>query len=524
MNKCALQYFDAKISYKEMFEKADMVANAFTNYGVKEGDNVILIMTSCPELVYILLGLNKIGVVVNMINPLFTQDQIKDRINDTGAEVMVVLDQLLGSVESILQDLCVNMVVVVPIVASMPAVTRIISGIKLKKKIPYSKKIVKFKQFVKKYGKKLSSEVCNADIPAIMVYSSGTTGASKGIVLTNKGMNATIAHYEYTGFEYKQNYTYLQIVPVWFSTGAVVCLFMPLCLGLSLIIEPVFNEVNFAKDILQYKPNIIMGATSLWLYFLDSIKGKDIDLSFITYPITGGEKTLPSTEKKLNEVLRQYGCKYHLITGYGMCELGSTATSTSMNWYKLGSAGYPIKGVTVAAFDGEINKECKYNQRGEIRILTSARMNGYYKRLDATKEFFWRNSDGNEWGCTGDVGYVDSDGFLYVEGRAIDYFTTKSGEKVYNFDIENVILEIEGIYQCEVVEKRKIGGYEEAFAFVVLTEKEKETEVLAEVQRVCKKRLKEEQIPVEFRVIDSFPVKSSGKRDMEKLIQIAAES
>lgn len=138
---------------------------------------------------------------------------------------------------------------------------------------------------------------------------------------------------------------------------------MPLCLGLSLIIEPVFSEENFSKDILRYKPNIIMGATSLWLYFLNNIKGKNIDLSFITYPITGGEKTLPSTERKLNEVLQQYGCKYHLVTGYGMCELGATATSTSMKWYKPGSAGYPIKGVTVAAFNGESNKECKYNQQ-----------------------------------------------------------------------------------------------------------------------------------------------------------------
>lgn len=412
----------------------------------------------------------------------------------------------------------------VPIVESMPTITKLIAGIKLKKKIPYSQKIISFRDFLKINDGKSCKEECKSDILAIMVYSSGTTGASKGIVLTNKGMNATIAHYEHTGFEYKRNYTYLQIVPVWFSTGAVFCLFMPLCLGLSLIIEPVFSEENFSKDILRYKPNIIMGATSLWLYFLNNIKGKNIDLSFITYPITGGEKTLPGTERKLNEVLHQYGCKYHLVTGYGMCELGATATSTSMNWYKPGSAGYPIKGVTVAAFNGESNKECKYNQRGEIRILTPARMKEYYKRPDATKEFFWRDPDGNEWGCTGDVGYVDQDGFLFVEGRATDYFTTKSGEKIYNFDIENVILEVDGVYQCEVVGRKQPDGYEEAFAFIIFSEKANKDKVLSEVQRICKKRLKTEQIPVEFRVLDSFPVKPSGKRDMEKLIRIAAES
>ena len=111
-----------------------------------------------------------------------------------------------------------------------------------------------------------------------------------------------------------------------------------------------------------------------------------------------------------------------------------------------------------------------------------------------------------------------------MEGRANDYFTTKSGEKIYNFDIENVILEVDGVYQCEVVGRKQPDGYEEAVAFIIFSEKANKDKVLSEVQRICKKRLKTEQIPVEFRVLDRFPVKSSGKRDMEKLIQIASES
>ena len=209
-----------------MLHKVDIAASAFANYGVKEGDKVILIMTSCPELVYILLALNKIGAVANMINPLFTQEQIRDRINDTNADVMIVLDQFWGLIDSIFQELCIKRTVVVPIVESMPTITKLIAGIKLKKKIPYSKKILSFRDFLKINDGKSCKEECKSDIPAIMVYSSGTTGASKGIVLTNKGMNATIAHYEHTGFEYNRNYTYLQIVPVWFSTGAV---FVYLC-------------------------------------------------------------------------------------------------------------------------------------------------------------------------------------------------------------------------------------------------------------------------------------------------------
>lgn len=519
----ALQYFGKKITYKEMLDRADLIAQALIREGVRRGDNVILLMSSCPELVYLLLALNKIGAVANMINPLFTEEQIKDRVNDTDANLMFVLDQLHRLTEHIFNDLCIKKMVVVPIINSMPIMTKHIAGIKLHKKIDYNNKLIRWNDFLR-YGESVTIDLVNAsELPAIVVYSSGTTGASKGIVLTNKGINSTIAHYEYTGFEYDRNWSYLQIIPTWFSTGAVFCLFMPLCLGLCVILEPVFSKENFDKDIRRYKPNMIMGATSLWLYFLSNLKKKKMDLSFIKYPITGGEKILADTEIELNDILKQCGCDVHMTTGYGMCELGSTASATSVKYYKYGSTGYPIKDVIIGAFDIETNRECKYKERGEIRVLTPSRMKEYYKRPDATEEFFWKDLEGREWGCTGDVGYVDEDGFVFVEGRATDYFTTASNERIYNFDIENVILKIKAVEQCEVVGRKNPNGYEESFAFVLLKEVADASAVIDEINKICNKELKPEQVPVKIKVINEFPVKPSGKRNMEQLIQIASE-
>lgn len=506
-----------------MLDRADLVAQALIREGVRRGDNVILLMSSCPELVYLLLALNKIGAVANMINPLFTEEQIKDRVNDTDANLMFVLDQLHRLTEHIFNDLCIKKMVVVPITNSMPIMTKHIAGIKLHKKIDYNNKMIRWNDFLR-YGESVTIDPVNAsELPAIVVYSSGTTGASKGIVLTNKGINTTIAHYEYTGFEYERHYSFLQIVPVWFSTGTVVCLLLPLCLGVEVIIEPVFNERNFTKDIIKYQPNMVMGATSLWIHFFDYIKSKKIDLSYMKYPITGGEKILPHTEEELNNILNERGCRCHLVTGYGMCELGSTASSTSMEHYKYGSAGYPIKGVTIAAFDTVTDKECKFNERGEIRVLTPARMKEYYKRPDATEKFFWKDLEGREWGCTGDVGYVDEDGFVFVEGRATDYFTTASNERIFNFDIENIILKIESVAQCEVVGRKNPNGYEEPFAFVILKENVDASTVIDEINKICNRELKPEQVPVKIKVINEFPVKPSGKRNMEQLIQAASE-
>lgn len=520
-----IQYFGRKINYKELFENVEDIARVLYSYGVRKGDHVALLMLSCPELVYLILALNKIGAVANMINPLFEESQIRDRINDTESELLISLDQLFGRVENIQGELCVKDIVVVPLENSMPKMTKFVAHFKLKKNIEYVGKVSSWATFIKKYSNKnIEVEECNEDdLPAVMVYSSGTTGASKGIVLINRGINATIAHYEHTGFKYERDYSFLQIIPTWFSTGIIVCMMMPLCCGISVVLEPVFNEENFSNDILKYKPNMIMGPTSLWLHAMKELEKKKADLSFITYPITGGEKILSETENMLNDILKRNGCKSHLVTGYGMCELGSTVTSTSVEHVKAGTAGYPILGVTVAAFNPVTNEECKYGERGEIRVLTPARMKEYFKRPDATGEFFWKDSEGREWGCTGDIGYMDEDGFAYIQGRATDYFTNKEGKRVYCFDIEDVALQMDEVYQCEAIGVPSDNGNDVLFLFVVLKEGINQDDKLVQgkIETHCRAKLENSSVPDVIRVLDKFPVKGSGKRDMEKITEMA---
>lgn len=523
----ALQYYGRNISYCELFHMVDKVAQVFLNYGIRSGDNISLLMSSCPEMVYILLGANKIGAVVNMVNPVFDDCQIRDRVNDSEADVLIVLDQLMEKIISIKDELCVKHIVVVPIEQSMPTIIRLAAHHKLKKKISYTSRVLRWDDFVAKHSDGNNIEITGSDetLPAIMVYSSGTTGASKGIVLTNKGINATVSHYEYTGFEYDRGNKFLQIIPTWFSTGTVIGLIMPLCVGLQLIQEPVFSEESFVRDIFKYKPNMIMGTTSLWIHMMKMLQNEKKDLSFVTYPITGGEKMLPETEEELNRLLSRNGCKAHLTTGYGMCELGSTVTTTSAKYWKVGTTGYPILGVTVAAFDVDTNKECKYGERGEIRVLTPARMKEYYKRPDATAEFLWKDEEGREWGCTGDIGYIDQDGFVYVQGRASDFFINKAGKKVYCFDIEDEILKVDEVYQCEIVCKSSTEGYEYPIAFVVLKEDvhKESKEIINSLETYCNKHIEQESIPTEYIILDKFPVKASGKRDMEKLKEMVSK-
>ena len=452
-----------------------------------------------------------------MINPLFTEEQIRDRINETDATLLVALDQLYGKIKNVIPKTCIKKTIIIPVCNEMPKIKGLIVGIKMNKKLEYNNTFMTWKTFLNS-GRGISETEdakYEKDTPLIMVYSSGTTGASKGIVLTNDGINATVSHYLSPDFPYNRGDRFLQMIPVWFSTGIVLCVLMPICIGITSILEPVFSKENFAKDIKKYKPNMTLGTTSLWLYAANWDGLNDCDLSEMTFPITGGEQVLPRAETSINDFLKAHNCKSVLLKGYGMCELGSTVSTDSSFVRKTGSTGYPIKGVVVSAFDIETNEEKQYGQRGEIRVLSPARMKEYYKNPDATEKYFYTDDQGNKWGCTGDLGYVDEEGFIYILGRASDKFTAQSGKEIYCFDIENVILENENIASCEVVGLSK-DGYSVPVAHFVLEDtcQLPSEEIILQIHEKCRQKLDADCVPCGYKCRETFPVKSSGKRDM----------
>ena len=513
----AINYFGNKISYGTMFGQIEKCKNAMINYGVKQGDKVALLMTSTPELVYVVLALCRIGATADLISPLFSEKQIIDRVNETDADIMFVLDSLYEKISDATEKMCIKKYVIVEVTNGMSGVTKIMASMKLTKHIVYTSQIIKWKEFM--LGQQCGIEDCPyiPDYPCIMVYSSGSTGASKGIVLTNDGINATISHYTDTGFLHERGNTFLQMIPVWFSTGIVLSVLMPLCVGITVILEPIFSGETFANDIRKYKPNMTLTATSLWLYVLEDKKMKKADMSKFLYPITGGEQILPETEKAINEFLKKHGCKAPLIKGYGMCELGSTITTSSPVHSKLGSVGYPIKNVNVSAFS-EKYEMVKYYERGEICVSSPAHMKEYFKNTESTDNFFFEDADGNRWGKTGDVGYIDEDGDVYISGRAADIFISIKGNKIYNFDIEAVIRENCNIKDCEVVGFDK-GKYEVPVAYLVIDNNYtgSKEELLIKLHEVNKDKMDAEHVPAGYKFVKSFPVKNNGKRDMDAI-------
>lgn len=527
----ALEYFGVKITFSKLFAQVESCAKALLHAGVHLGDRVTLCTSGTPEAVYIVLACSKIGALANFVNPMFQPAQIRDRINETNATFLFVLDKLYASVSSILSETCIRHLVVLPATASLPAPLRILAELKsplepeLKQALHENSKHSLWSAFIKTGSSYASPTEApyQKDTPVVMVYSSGTTGASKGIVLTNDGINATIAQYE-TGFpEVSRQKKFLHIVPIWFSSGISISLLMPLCLGVSCVLEPLFSPETFTSDLEKYSPNYIFGATSLWLYAMEHLDSKH-DLSFLICPMTGGEQLLPETELQINEFLSAHHYSCGLQKGWGMCELGATVASTSSDKTpagprnKIGSTGIPLPLATVSAFDPETGNELPYGQRGELQVSTPCCMKEYYQNPDATNAFFRVDEQGRKWGHTGDIGYLDADGFVYVLGRAVDYFIDAQSQKHYLFDIENVILQNPAVDICEVVVLHRDGS---SFPVAhILLKKDfsgDKLQLLKELHTHCEQVLPAPAVPSAYKFRDSFSVKPSGKRDTEAL-------
>lgn len=420
-------------------------------------------------------------------------------------------------------------IVIIPAANSLPAVIRMLDGLKEKadsdmENALKSGEYVSWNSYIK--STRISRGAVEAqyenDMPLAMVYSSGTTGASKGIVLTNSGILSTMWQYEMTLLaDEKRENRFLCNVPVWFSTGIVVSMLTPLGLGAVCILEPVFSPETFLKNLIQYKPNYALVATSLWIYAANHLP-KDFDLSFLKHPITGGEQLLSSTETFLNEFLKSHKCNVELQKGWGMCELGATAATTSCcgGVNRLGSVGIPMPLVVISAFDVDNGRELTYNERGEMRVRTPSRMKEYYNNPAATEEFFHTDKDGSVWACTGDIGYVDEDGFVFILGRASDYFISPDGRRQYLFDVENVILENEYVDLCEVVasESEKLGR-KVPMAHIVLKKgfDGDNNALICDIDRLCRKKLSEYAVPAAYKIREKFVIKASGKRDTQSL-------
>lgn len=522
-NTLALEFFGTKINYKDFFANIEKTSKSFEEYGIKKGDFVTICAAGIPETAYCFYSLSKIGAVSNMISPYFDKKDLIERIEDCESDTLIVMDQFYEPLKEAIKKSRIKNIIVLPTLNS--SLLRYVSkGMKLDK---YSNELF-WNQFIKDGSKRKESATTpyEKNAPLAMVYSSGTTGASKGILLSNDSFQNSIQAYPASGVDISRGQKFYQIIPPWFSTGLSTSLHLPLSYGLSVFMDPRFERDVFIKNILKAKPNYAVAPTSMYEGFLDEKLVKNKDLSFFNYPFEGGEPLTVETAEKIEKVFKSHGNYSPLRVAYGQCEAGAAITTQTQKMkHSEGSVGIPLPGVTIGIFDDNF-KELPYNQRGQILVNTPCRMLGYFKNEKATNDYFYVDQNGVKWNCTGDIGFIKETGELFVQGRAND-FTVVNGKKIYNFDIEKIISTYKGVKICDVLPKTDEQGqqvlaahiiFEDDIDLEVSSSSEKLNQILLDIQNRIYEEFKDfDMVPKVFKIRKNFPYAKSGKRDISKI-------
>lgn len=523
LHDTALEFFGSKMDYNSFFKNVERTAKAFEEYGIKKGTFVTICAAGIPETAYSFYAASKIGAIANMISPYFDHNDLIERMEDCESDVLIIMDKFYSILKDAIQKSRIKNVIILPTLNSS-LLKWFTKSIKLDK---HSNELF-WDQFIKDGSKRMETRMLDyeADMPLAMVYSSGTTGASKGILLSNDSFQNSIQAYPASGVDISRGQRFYQIIPPWFSTGLSTSLHLPLSYGVSVFMDPRFEREIFIKNIVKAKPNYTVAPTSMYEGFLDEklIRGKD--LSFFNYPFEGGEPLTVETAEKIENVFKKHGNNSILRVAYGQCEAGAAITTQTQKMkHAEGSVGIPLPGVTLAIVDDQFN-ELSYGQRGHILANTPCRMIGYYKNQEATDQYFYTDSNGVKWNCTGDIGYIDNNGELFVQGRASDY-STINGKKVYNFDIEKIISKYPGIKICDVLEKKDDFGqnqlsvhiiFENDLKLAIELNPNRLNDILLGIQLAVYEEFKDlSMVPKIFKIRESFPYAKSGKRDMKQI-------
>ncbi len=520
----ALNYFDNKINYKTFFNYIDQCARALKQMGVKQKDIVSIMMPNTPEAVYIFYACNKIGAVADMIHPLSSPNQLELYLTENESKILFLVDFDYSKMDEVIKNSNVKNTILLSPKESMPLALNI--GYTLTRELRQKKppkndySYISWSEFLS-YGNLYYKEIKNkskCDDLAIILHSGGTTGRPKGIMISNYSFNAEMMQCGVNVIDVRPGDKILTILPIFHGFGLCVCLHTPLCLRVETILMPEYEANRFYKIMKNDKPNVILGVPTLWEGMLTNPKFKNVDMSQFKYIISGGDHLTPAQETKINDFLRDHGCKINIMKGYGMTESVAATCYTFPGANEIGSIGIPMVGNNVKIVDPETNIEVPLGKEGEIIINGPTIMMGYLKNEEETKKVIKKDIHGELWLHTGDIGYMSENGFIYFTQR-LKRMIVVSGFNVYPSQIEEVIASHPAVKQVSVIgipHKYKMAVPK---AYIVLNEDVKESEIRIkhEIKGICKEKLSVYSQPKDFEFRDSLPMTLMKKVDYKKL-------
>lgn len=536
----ALEYEGREITYGELFERIEERTDFFISKGIKENDIVTISMLMSPEFVYDWYALGRINAVSNLIDPRTSVDGIRHYLEEAESQFVLNTDLFTGKIKKAIGAGSNYHVINYSLLSSA-------------EKLPFTFGLVNRVTGI--YGKSIARRDQRFEIaedigsnkqlsegrlpaykehqPLTIVHTGGTTGTPKGVVLSHDNYNAMAYEYMKSEIGFAPNDRFLLIMPPWISYGSGM-LHMSMITGMKATIISKLDSIKIADYVLRYKPQWFAGVPAHYKRIAESEEIAKKGVSFLKAGAVGGDAMTADLYLTVNDYLCKNGAKQGVYPGYALTEVTSAFAVKQLGEYKPGSVGIPLPGGTVGVFrfDEEtkttIDEELPYGEKGELCLRTPNQMLGYFKDKEQTEEVLRKHKDGYTWVHTGDLGHVDEDGFIYVDGRIKEMITRYDGFKIYPSVIEKVLNEQDVVAQCKVVgiADNMHGHGQIPLAYIVLKEDEYSSEdtALKELESICRQALPEYYIEnCGFQSIEKLPLTAIGKVDYRELERIAEE-
>ena len=515
-NNVAFDFMGKSTTYKTLVKEVESCAKALRTIGVREGDKVTIAMPNCPQAIQTFYAVNLIGGICNMIHPLSAENEIEFYLNESESVTAITLDQFYNKFENIRQNTKVVNIVIASIKDELSKPVKagymLTEGRKIQK-IPDDAPVIRWNEFLHMgkhcfYNYKVKR---TGSDPAVILYSGGTTGTTKGILLSNRNFNALGQQVIAANPMFRVGDKMLAAMPLFHGFGLGVCIHTMLSQGGRCILIPRFTAETYAKQITKYRCNFIAGVPTLYEALLRLPSMDKADLSSLKGVFSGGDSLSIELKKKFDKFLYDHNAKIQIREGFGLTECVTASCLTPPHMAKVGSIGLPFPDTYYKIVEPGTDKELPYGEEGEILIAGPTVMMEYIKHPEETARTLRHHADGLTWMYTGDLGMMDEEGFIYFRGRA-KRMIISSGYNIYPGQLENILDANEFVHMSCVIGVPDPYKMQKVKAFVMLKPGVPESpETKEAILAYCRKNIAKYAMPYDIEFRRELPKTLVGK-------------
>lgn len=517
----AYTYYGHKVTYKNFVKKIEKTARALKNYGVKEGDRVTICMPNTPEGITMVYAVNMVGAVCNMVHPLSSEKELEYYIKIAESKYVLVIDAVFDKIYRLRDTAQLERIIVVRPSDGLGFLKKkLYNTLHIKKvRLPSNdNRVVLWEDFIANsyFYQGNYHEERGANDLAVIMYSGGTTGAPKAVMLSNLNINAESICDGTVIRQIRPGQTTLSILPIFHCFGLGICIHTPLCNGMGCILIPAFSHKEFADIIKKNNPNFIVGVPTLFESLINTKLKRD-DLKSVTAVICGGDALNQTLRDKVNKFLKEHGSSAKIRVGYGLTEGSGAVCLSPESAFSDGIIGAPLPNIDIKVIQKDTFKELPVGEEGEICISGPLIMMGYLGDDAETAQTIRLHDDGKIWLHTGDLGRLGSDGLFYFAQR-LKRMIISSGYNIYPTHLESIINSHEGVLTSTVIGIDHHYKGQVPKAFVVLKPGYKAgKKVEKEIRSLLERNVPIYALPVAYEFRDKLPTTLVGKVAFKKL-------